>query len=196
MFIDFTAVMLVGLAAGFVLLAHYLYMNPEPDSRTPWAAGFFAAGLLGLVTSVPMLITWPLPGAYNIAFGEPALYVSVAFIGAGLTLAFRWEPLIPAIYGFFGGLIAIVVGIAMIKMGLTKEPLLAGVGYLAAGVGGVLTLPAIQYRKVRIFALAAAVALGIAALVFFLIGYEAFWGHLQEFAHWVPDTLRNLPKTK
>src|SRR5579875_3867471 len=108
MFIDYTAVMLVGISAGFVILAHYLYTNPAPEARQPWAAGFFAAGLLGLVTSVPMLIMWPLPGGFNVAFGEPALFLSVAFLAAAVTLALRWEPLIPALYGFFGGIIAIV----------------------------------------------------------------------------------------
>ena len=188
MFIDFTGVMLVGIGAGFVILADYLFRSPEAESRAPWAAGFFAAGLLGLLTSLPMVLTWPLPGAYNIAFGEPALYLSIAFLGAGITLALRWEPLIPAIYGAFGGLIAIVVGLRIGNLGLTKEPVLTLVGYVAAGLGGVLTLPAIQYRQVRAIALTGAACLVVAAVVFLFIGYEAYWGHLAAFAKWVPAT--------
>lgn len=189
MFVDYTAVMLVGLGAGFVVLAHYLYRNPDEDQRQPWAAGFFAAGLLGLLTSVPMIVGWPLPGSYNIAFGEPALFLSVAYIGAAITLTLRWEPLFPALYGFFGGLIALVVGVRIIDLGLTSEPLLSGIGYLAAGLGGCITLPAINWRDRRSYAMIAAVLLGIAAVIFLLIGYGAYWAHLTSFAKWKPATM-------
>jgi putative membrane protein len=190
MFIDDTGVMLVGLAAGLVILAHYLYKNPGPDERTPWAAGFLAAGLLGLATAVPMVLTWPLPGSYNIAFGEPTLFLSVAFLGAAATLALRWEPLIPALYGFFGGPLAILIGLRIMDLGLTKSPTVAGVAYIATGLGALLTLPAIQFRQVRLFALAAATCLGVAALLFLTTGYEAYWQHLAAFAHWLPPTMR------
>jgi putative membrane protein len=189
MFTDYLAVMLVGLASGFVILAHYLYRNPEAGERQAWAAGFFAAGLLGLLTSVPMIVLWPLPGAYNIAFGEPALYLSVAFIGAGITLAVRWDPLIPAIYGFFGGLLAVVVGIRIANLGMTSEPALTAIGYISAGLGGMLTLPAINWRNARAIAIAAAVLLGVAAAVFLFIGYMGYWGHLAEFSKWVPNSM-------
>jgi putative membrane protein len=188
-FIDYAAVMLVGLGAGFVVLAHYLYVDPEPDQRQPWAAAFFSAGLLGLVTSVPMILTWPLASSYNIAFGEPALFLSVAYVGAAITLAMRWEPLFPALYGFFGGLIAIVVGLRIISLHMTQEPLLAGVGYLAAGLAGCLTLPAINWRRQRWLALSASVLLGVAALVFLFTGYGAYWSHLAGFAKWQPATM-------
>jgi len=188
-FVDYTGVMLVGIAAGFVILADYLWRAPKAEERTAWAAGFFAAGLLGLLTSVPMILMWPLPGSYNIAFGETALYLSVAFLAAAVTLALRWEPLIPAIYGFFGGLIAVVVGLRIWDLGMTQEPALTGIGYLAAGLGGVLTLPAIRWRETRWIALVAAICLAVAAVVFLLIGYEAYWGHLKDFAHWLPPTL-------
>lgn len=186
MFIDYTGVMLVGLSAGLVVLAHYLYRSPEKELRPSWSAGFFAAGILGLVTSVPMILTWPLPGAYNIAFGETALYLSIAFIGAGITLALGWEPLIPALYGFFGALIAIVVGLRILDLGLTKSPAVSGIGFLAAGVGGALTLPAINWRNHRWLAIAAACFLGLAALAFLVTGYEAYWSHLVDFAKWAP----------
>jgi putative membrane protein len=189
MFVDFTGVMLVGIATGFVILAHYLYRNPEPEQRQPWAAGFFAAGLLGVLTSLPMILSWPLPGSYNIAFGEPALFLSIAFLAAAITLALKWEPLIPALYGFFGGIIAVVVGLRMMTLGMTNEPVMTGIGYLAAGLGGMATLPAINWRSIRWLALAAAVLLGIAALVFLITGYLAFWSHLSDFAQWLPPTL-------
>lgn len=189
MFIDYTAIMLVGIAAGFVILADYLVRSPAAETRAPWAAGFFAAGLLGLVTAVPMVVTWPLIGSYNIAFGEAALYLSITFLAAAVTLALKWEPLIPALFGAFGGVIAIVVGLRIANLGMTSAPTVTMIGYLAAGLGGILTLPAIQFRNQRWIALLAAALLAVAAIVFLLIGYEAYWAHLAEFAKWVPATM-------
>lgn len=189
MFIDYTGIMLVGIASGFVILADYLFRFPEAETRRPWAAGFFAAGLVGLVTSVPMILTWPLPSSYNIAFGEAALFLSVAFLAAGVTLALSWEPLIPAIFGAFGGVMAVVIGLRLWDLGMTKEPALTGIGYIAAGMGGILTLPAIQFRRQRWVAVVAALLLIVAAVVFLVIGYGAYWSHLSDFAKWVPPTM-------
>ncbi len=189
MFTDYLMVMLIGLASGFVILADLLYRNPEPDHRQAWAGGFFAAGLLGLVTAVPMVLTWPLPGSYNIAFGEPALFLSVAYIGAAITLAMRWNPVIPAIYAFFGGLLAVVLGVRIFNLGMTQEPLVTALGYVTAGLGGMLTLPAANWRHRRAFALTAAVLLCVAAIIFLAMGYEAAWSHLASFAKYVPLSL-------
>lgn len=191
MFIDFVGVMLVNLAAGLAILAHYLYVNPDRGTRRSWASGFFAVGLLGLLTAFAMVVTWPLPGSYNVAFGEPALFLSVAFLAAAVTLAFEWEPLIPALFGVFGGILAIVVGIRLMNLGMTKSPVLAGWGYITAGLGGLLTLPALQWRQVRWIAVLAAIILGISALIWAVTGYEAVWGHLADFAKYVPATLLN-----
>lgn len=190
MFIDFVSVMLINLAAGLALLAHYLYVNPKPGERRSWAAGFFAVGLLGILTSLPMIVGWPLPGSYNVAFGEPSLFISTAFLAAAVTLTFEWEPLIPSMYGVFGGILAVVVGLRLMDLHLTQSPLVAGIGYLTAGIGGILTLPAINWRSARWIAVLAAVILGISAIVWAITGYEAMWGHIADFAKWVPATLR------
>jgi putative membrane protein len=189
MFIDFIGVMLVNLAAGLALLAHYLYVDPAPGERRSWAAGFFAVGLLGLITAVAMITTWPLPGSYNVAFGEPAAFLSTAFLAAAVTLTFEWEPLIPSMYGLFGGILAIVVGLRLMGLHMTQEPAIAGLGYISAGLGGILTLPALQWRKVRWLAIVTAVILGISAVVWLFTGYEAVWGHIADFSKWVPATM-------
>ncbi|CAB1128388.1 conserved membrane protein of unknown function [Candidatus Hydrogenisulfobacillus filiaventi] len=189
MFVDYVGVMLINLAAGLALLAHYLYMNPSPDTRRSWASGFFAVGVLGFATSFTMDVVWPLPGSYNVAFGEPGLFLSTAFLAAAVTLTFEWEPLIPAIYGAFGGLMAIVIGIRLLDLHMTQSPALATLGYLTAGIGGLFTLPALNWRNTRWLSIVAAVALGISAIVFVAIGYEAEWGHLLDFAHWIPATM-------
>ncbi len=189
MFTDYLAVMLINLGAGLALLAHYLYVKPTKESRKSWAAGFFAVGLLGLVTAVPMVITWPLPGGYNVAYGEPALFFSVLFIAAGLTLTFEWEPLIPAIYGFFGAIYAIIIGIRIEDLKLGADPFAALMGFVLTGIGGMLVLPAIQWRDNRTLAVVTAIILGLAALIWLYTGYDAGWAHILDFAKYLPPTM-------
>ena len=186
MFIDYLAVMLINVGAGLALLAHYLYVKPAPEARRSWASGFFAVGLLGLVTSVPMVLTWPLPGGYNVAYGEPALLISVLFLAAAVTLTFQWEPLIPAIYGFFGAIYSIVIGIRMEALHLSSHPLVAFVGFLLAGLGGMLVLPALQWHDNRTLTIVTSVVLGLAAILWLYTGYTAGWGHVLDFAKYVP----------
>lgn len=186
MFIDYLAVMLVNMGAGLALGAHYLYVKPDKQFRKSWAAGFFLVGLVGLVTSVPMVISWPLPGAYNVAYGEPALLLSALFIAAAVTLVFEWEPLVPAIYGFFAGIYALVIGIRILELGLSSQPFVAFVGFLLTGVGGMLVLPTLQWRENRTLAVVTAIILGAAALLWLYVGYDAVWGHVLDFAKYVP----------
>lgn len=189
MFIDYLAVMLVNMGAGLALLAHYLYVRPTKETRKSWAAGFFAVGLLGLLTSVPMVLTWPLPGGFNVAYGEPALYLSVLFLAGAVTLTFEWEPLIPAIFGFFGAIYSIVLGIRIDQLHLGSAPLAALVGFVLTGVGGMLVLPTIQWRDNRTLTIVTSVILGLAALVWLYTGYVAGWQHVLDFAKYVPPSM-------
>jgi len=189
MFTDYLAVMLVNMGAGLALLAHYLFVNPPKEQRKSWAAGFFAVGLLGLGTSLPMVLTWPLPGGYNVAYGEPALFLSIAFLASAITLVFEWEPYIPAIYGFFGAIYAIVIGIRLEDLHLGADPFAAMAGFVLTGIGGILLLPAIHYRDNRVLTIITAIILGLAALIWLYTGYDAGWAHILDFAKYLPPTM-------
>lgn len=189
--IDYLAVMLVAVGSALALLAFYLYFAPDESHRPGWGSAFLGIGLLLTLLSVPLNVMWPLTGSYNIAFGEPALFFGLTLDAAGLALLMKQEVLAPAILGFFGGIVAIIVGFTMISMGMTKEPGLAGTGYILAGLGGVLTLPAVGYRKQRVIAIVAAIVLLVGALIWLYTGYMAYPGHLAGFAKWVPPALAN-----
>lgn len=189
MFVDYLAVMLLNLGAGLALLAHYLYVNPGKEYRRSWASGFFAVGLLGLVTSLPMVIMWPLPGGFNVAFSGPMLFLSTAFLAGGLTLMLEWEPLIPAIYGFFGGIYAIVIGIRLLDLKMGADPTVAFLGFVLTGIGGMLFLPAIYWHKNRTLTIVTAIILGLAAVIWLFTGYDAVWAHILDFAKYVPPTM-------
>jgi putative membrane protein len=189
MFIDYLSLMLVNTGAGLALLAHYLFTAPKEGHRRGWAAGFFAAGLLGVVTALPMVITWPLPGSFNIVYGEAALYLSFTFLAAAVTLTFEWEPLIPALFGVPGALYAIIGGFRILNLGMGSQPTVAMLGYVLTGLGGLLTVPAINYRNQRWWSILAALVLGIAAIIWLFTGYDAMWSHLADFAKYLPPTL-------
>lgn len=97
-----------------------------------------------------MVISCPLPGGYNVAFGEPTLPLSMLFLPAAMTLALEWEPLVPAIYGFCAAIYAVVIGIAIYDLHLTVDLLAALAGYLLNGIGGMLVLPATMTTSRRL----------------------------------------------
>jgi len=190
MFINFVALMLINLATALALVAYYVYAGLDDPDQKRWAPGFAMSGLVALVTGFFMIFNWPLPGSYNMAFGEASVLFGIVLLGAAAALALSWQLLTVTVYAFFAGLAAIVYGARMINLAMTKEPLLAGLGYILAGLGGVLSGPALALRKNRTLRLAAALVLLAAALAWAATGYPAIWGHLAQYSKWVPPLMR------
>ena len=184
--IDYLAVMLVSVGAGLGILALYLFFNPAPEHRPTWGFGFGATALILAATSIPMVVTWPLPGSYNVAYGEPALMFGALFTVAGLALVFRLDLLGPAIWGFFAGIAAVVVGMNIIGLHMSSEPTVAGLGFIFAGLGGILTLPAVAMKGQRWVALLASLVLAVSAVIWLYTGYLSYPGHMKDFAKYVP----------
>lgn len=189
MFIDYITLMLVNMVAGLFLLAYYVYQGID-DTDQRWIPGFGMTGGIALATGLHMIWTWPINGSFNIAFGETTVLFGILFIGAALSLAQGWELLTVAIYAFFAGLVAIVVGLRLINLGLTQQPLLAGIGFILTGLGGVFAAPTLYLKTNRTWRLIGAIVLVVAALIWALIGYMAYWNHLDTFQKWVPSPMR------
>ena len=134
MFIDFLTLVMINLIAGTILLAFYLWKGIDEKDQRPYAAGFFAAGLVGVITGFQIAFTWPLPGSYNIAFGDTTTLFGVVFLATSLALWQSWDLLPVSIYAFFAGAEAVFAGYVILLQGLTKEPLLSAVGFILAGV--------------------------------------------------------------
>lgn len=184
--IDYLALMLVTVGIGLALLAFYLYFQPDETRRQTWGGGFLTVGLVQFILALNIVEHWILPSSYNIAFGEPALIFGAIFALTGILLLMKQDILGPAIVGFFAGLVPIIVGIRMMNMGMTSEPTLSGTGYILAGLGGMVTLPAIGYKNQRAITLIAALLLIVAAVIFCYMGYGAYWSHLASFAKYAP----------
>jgi putative membrane protein len=185
MFVDYLTLMLINLVAGLLLLALHLvfFIEREPKRLAP---GFLLTGFLGAATGLHMILKWPLPGSYNIAFGDMSLLFGALFFFAGLALLREWDPLSLGIYGVLAGVAAVVVGSRILNKGMTSEPLVAFLGYLFTGVGGILVLPAYLLRKSLALRIVVALVLLAGAAVWALIGYGSYWIHLESFAKYFP----------
>ncbi|MBD2336843.1 DUF981 domain-containing protein [Calothrix sp. FACHB-156] len=190
MFIDYITLMLINMVAGLFLLADYVYRGIVSDHQKHWIPGFGVTGAIALTTGLHMSFTWPIRGSFNIAFGETTILLGILFIGAAIALALGWDLLTLAIYAFFAGLVAIVVGFRIINLGLTKQPLISGIGFILTGLGGVFAAPTLYLKTNRTWRLIGAAVLIAAALIWAFIGYMAYWDHLESFQKWVPAPMR------
>jgi putative membrane protein len=184
--INYITLMLINLVVGLVLLAGFVYEGFEGTNLKRWVPGFGMVGAIALSTGLHMIWHWPISGSYNIAFGETTVLFGILFVGASLALALGWDLLTVAIYAFFAGVAAIVIGIRIIDLGLTRRPLISGLGFILTGLGGVCAAPALYWRTNRAFRLAGVGVLAIAAAIWAFTGYMAYWGHLENYTNWAP----------
>jgi len=88
-----------------------------------------------------MTFTWLIPVSFNIAFGETTALFGILFVATSLTLAMGWELLTLGIYGFFAGLLSLVIGFQFINLRLTPIAVPAGIEFILGGLGGIFAAP-------------------------------------------------------
>ena len=179
--IDYVALMLLNMTAGFVVLALFLLMGLEGD-RKRWVAPFAMVGLVAAVCGFEMCFTWPLMGAYNSAFGETSVLLGVIYLGIALSLAKEWNLAPIAIYGILAGLAAVVLGVRIMDLKMTMQPQLSGVGFMVSGVGGILAVLAFCAPAKKALRSTGAVVLLVAALIWAMTAFPAYWMHMENFA--------------
>jgi putative membrane protein len=191
MFIDYITLMLINMVAGLCLLAYFVYAGLEDAYQKRWIPGFGISGAIALTTGLHMMLTWPVRGSFNIAFGETSVLFGILFVGTAIAIAQGWELITLGIYSFFAGLVAIVVGVRILNLGLTNQPLVSSIGFILTGIGGVCALPTLLFfRENRAWRLVGAIVLVAAALIWAFTGYLAYWNHLENFQQWVPPSSR------
>ena len=186
MFIDYVPLLLINMAAGLILLAGYVLKGIDSPERKNWACGFLISGLVALIFGTHMTITWPLPGSYNVAFGQTSVLLGVLFLGTGLSLANNWNLLSVATYGFFAAIAAVIMGIRIINLKMTQEPLISGIGFILTGLSGILILPVLKEKKLSGLKIIIAILLICAGLIWLRTCYTAYWHHLSGFSNWKP----------
>ncbi|QQE63495.1 hypothetical protein GFS31_01600 [Leptolyngbya sp. BL0902] len=191
MFINYITLMLINMVAGLVLLADFVYRGLDGANMKRWIPGFGLVGGIALATGLHMMWTWPVPGSFNVSFGETTVLFGGLFLMAAIALAQGWDLFTLTVYAFFAGLTAILVGARIIDLEQTRRPLVAGLGFILTGLGGVLSAPTLVYlRDNKTWRTAGAAVLLLAALIWAFIGYLAYWGHLESFSQWQPPVMR------
>jgi len=185
MAINYIALMLVNMAAGLLLLGLFVLVGLREPNRTPWSPAFAMVGAVAVATGLHMTLAWPFPGQaawVNCAYGELTVLLGAMFLGAALATAKGWHLLPVAIYGLSAGVIALVVGLRIGDLGLTKEPTVAAVGFMLTGLGGVLMVLAVLMPRSVAVRLLVALDLFAAAALWCFTGVMAYWGHIARFA--------------
>ncbi|HEY3398456.1 MAG TPA: DUF981 domain-containing protein [Armatimonadota bacterium] len=194
LFIDFLTLLLVNMAAGFALLAHFVFRGLDREDQRAWVPGFAMVGAIAVIFGGYQTLCWPLPGQFNTAFGEMSVLLGTVFLGAALALGLGRGLGAVTLYAFFAGLAAMVVGVSIYVQHLTASPLVTAAGFLLSGLAGVCSGPTLLLgRRHRLFRVAiTAVLLGI-ALLWMAVAYPAYWGHMSHFGKWEPVIHQMLP---
>jgi putative membrane protein len=83
-----------------------------------------------------------------------------------------------SIYALFAGVAAVIIGLRIIDLGLTKNPTLSGVGFILSGMAGMLS-PIFLRMTASLAARILAVVICYAVVaIWALTSYMAYWAHL------------------
>jgi putative membrane protein len=185
-FIDFLPLLLVNMAGGLLALACYSAGPFNKPQANHWAPAFAAPGLIATIGGFFLIFNYPLPGPYNVAFGETSVALGVLFLGAAWSISRGW-PLMPlGIYAIFPAIIAVVTGIRIMHLGLTQSPVLAGSGFILTGASGLLLAPATWWSFLRPLRWPAVLLLLVATVLWMVVGVLGYWQHLEHFHGWKP----------
>ena len=190
MYIDYLTLMLINVVAGLVLMAAWVFFDVGTARERRWVPGLLMSGFLALVTGLHMIFTWPLPGSFNILYGEMSVFFGMLLLGLAFVIMFGLDLLAVAIYAEFVGAAALLIGIQVLNLGLTKNPALSGVGFIWMGLIGLGAVPMLRLHGVPAFRVFGAVGLLIGAVLWAVVGYAAYWGHVAPFAKWKPVHLQ------
>lgn len=111
------------------------------------------------------MIFRPVPGSIQIALSELSVLFRIIFLGTSVSLAQGWDLFTVAIYAFFAVAAAILVGLKIINLGLTNQPVLSEMGFILSGLGNVSAAPALDLKTNRQIRLVGVILLVAAALI-------------------------------
>jgi putative membrane protein len=177
--IDYVTLMLVNMIAGLVVLALFLWWGFGCEDRRHWAPALALPGVVATVSGFAMASTWPIPEPYSMAFGEMSVFFGVLFLGAAWALACRWSLVPLGIYAFFPGAAAILLGVRLIDLSLTRMPWLSGIGFVVTGVGGLFAGVTLLLGRYKVLRIAGGLVMLAAAALWVPTGYIAYWDHMK-----------------
>jgi len=177
--INFLTLVMIDLVAGLGLLFYFLAIGLDTERGKGLAAAFGGVGLLNLVLGLTITLTWPLPGSYNIAFGEPAAMFGIIFLFAGIAIARGWDLYPVTLLAFFFGLYVLVAAWGIYSLGMTATPLMTTLNYGLVGLAAILAPLAWKKRENGAILKLGMALTGLAALSWFVTFAGTILGHLQ-----------------
>ena len=192
MFIDWLTLLLVNMMVALVLHSLFLAFWLDKDAKKV-IPGFLLAGAIALIAGFRMVFTWPLPGPYNIIYGELSVLFGALLFITGLAIHFGWSLFTIGIYALFAGAVAILMGVRIWVSALTSEPFVAGLGFVGTGAAAVLTFPSLAWPQMKWIRWLAALAAVLSAILWIIVGFPAYWQHIDAFGKWAPATMVPAP---
>jgi len=183
-YVNYLSLVLLNTGTGFMILAGFLLAGRLTEF-TRWIPGFLVTGFISVLFGLHIVITWPLPASYNIAFGEPVFLSGILFLVLGFSLLKDWSLLSVGIYSFFAGLASVLIGVKVYLLKLSLIPELAAMIFLFSGISGMSLFLFTLYdnKFTRGFS---AFFLFLSSLLVLATAYMAYWSHLETFSGWVP----------
>ena len=178
MMVDYVTLMLVNMAGGFFLLGCFVRRGLDTEDKINWAPAFGICGLVAAVCGFAMTFTWPLPRPFSMAFGEMSVLLGVLFLGTAWVLARGWELMPLTIYAFFAGAAAILLGVRIIELGLTNNPILSGVGFILSGAAGMFSPAVVWQSEQKELRVVSSIVLFAISGIWAWTGYLAYWAHI------------------
>ena len=189
MFIDYISLMLLNMTAGLVILACFFWKGYGSPTEKAWAPGLAIVGLVATLPGLHMVFSWPIPKLAqvnltfaNVAFGETSVMLGVLFLGAAMAVAKGWSLTSVAIYAAVAGAAAIVIGVRIALLGITKAPLMTGAGFVVTGAAGLMVLALVLAPQARALRLLAGLLMIVGAAIWALNAFMAYWDHLAQFS--------------
>lgn len=177
---DYLPLMLVNMSAALWMVALYWLRGTGRDQRF-FAAGFGVTGLVAMIMGLHLCFTWPLPGSYNVMFGELTVMLGAILLAAALAVSRDWSLTAVGVYALPAGVASILVGARILQMHLTKAPELSAAGFFLTGLAGILALPVAQWRNRRAFSLPGALAAFLAGIIWLFTACAGYWDHIERF---------------
>ena len=177
-FIDYVTLMLVNMVAAFFILGCFVWRGLDNEGRANWAPAFAICGLIAIVCGFTMTFSSPIPKPYSMAFGEMSVLLGILFLGTSWALSRGWELMPLAIYGFFAGAAAIVLGVRIIELNLTAKPIISGVGFILSGTAGIFAPLVVWQSEQKGLRVLASLVLFAVSAIWALTGYLAYWMHI------------------
>lgn len=193
MFIDYVPIILINMAAGLFVLAYFILRGLAAEDHRKWASAFAMTGTVALVSGFHMTFHWPLPGSYNVPYGELSVLFGIIFLGAAFSMSKSWNLSPVTVFAFFGGIISVLVGVRFIDLGLTPTPRITAAGFIATGAGGIFSYPLWRYRHIRPLRIVGSLVMIGAGTLWTVTSCMAYWMHLEKLSGWVPLVMQKAP---